>query len=144
MTHETEIRIPPGWTEIAKSGLVNAVALARLTLLQVLSGFENGRAPKARLLSEIERLRARIAQLESELAVKDRRMTQLAPFKRPHYSPPDRLQILLLMAATGWTLAETARPFLVSAQTIANWRKRLVRERVSGTEPGSKPVRTGS
>ncbi|MCA9645404.1 MAG: transposase [Myxococcales bacterium] len=125
MTHETEIRIPPGWTEIAKSGLVNAVALARLTLLQVLSGFENGRAPKARLLSVMERLRARIAQLESELAVKDRRMTQLAPAKRPHYSPPDRLQILLLMAATGWTLAETARRFLVSAPTIANWKKRL-------------------
>ncbi|MCB9586706.1 MAG: hypothetical protein H6718_15000 [Polyangiaceae bacterium] len=48
------------------------------------------------------------------------------------------------MAPTRWILEETARRFLVSAQTIANWRKRLVRERVSGTEPGSKPVRTGS
>ena len=125
MTDETETPVPASWTDVAKSGLVHAVALARVVLLQVLSGFENGRAPKARRLSERERLRARIAQLETELAIKDRRMAQLAPAKRPHYAPTDRLEILLLMAATGWTLAEAARRFLVSAQTIANWKKRL-------------------
>ncbi|MCA9626422.1 MAG: transposase [Myxococcales bacterium] len=125
MSDEPDIPIPSGWTDVAKSGLVHSIALARIILLQVLSGFENGRAPRARLLSEVERLRARIAQLETEIAIKDRRMAQLAPARRPHYSPTDRLQILLLMAATGWTFAETARRFMVSAQTIANWKKRL-------------------
>jgi len=121
---ETQIPLPPGWTKLAKTGLVHAVALVRLVLLDVLAGFEHGRAPKARLLSQVERLKQRLAQVEMELAIKDRRMAQLLPAKRPHYSPLDRLQILLLQAAAGWTLAETARRFLVSAQTVANWHKR--------------------
>jgi len=51
-----EFPVPKDWHDVAKSGLVHAVALARLALLQVLSGFENGRNPRARLLSEVERL----------------------------------------------------------------------------------------
>ncbi|MEZ4234253.1 MAG: DDE-type integrase/transposase/recombinase [Polyangiaceae bacterium] len=125
MNEDPEIAIPPEWPQVAKSGLMHAVALARLALIQVLSGFENGRAPKARLFSEVQRLKQRVAQLEAEIAIKDRRMAQLAPAKRPHYSPMDRLRILLLQAEAGWTLAETAGRFLISAQTVANWKKRL-------------------
>lgn len=36
-----------------------------------------------------------------------------------------RLEILDLKAARGWSLAQTARAFLVEAETIAAWLKRI-------------------
>ena len=52
-------------------------------------------------------------------------MCRLPVTKRPHYPPEERLRILLLRAATGWSLTQTAKRFLLSPQTIANWMKRL-------------------
>ena len=125
VTEEPEVPVPKDWHAVARSGLVHAVALARVALLQVLSDFENGRNPRARMLSEVERLRQRVQQLETELAIKDHRMAKLAPARRPHYSAPDRLQILLLQASMGWSLEETARRFLITAHTIASWKHKL-------------------
>ncbi len=47
---------------------------------------------------------------------------------RPHYPPTARLAILELGAARGWSLAQTARIFLVSPPTIASWMGRLGEE----------------
>ncbi len=122
---EERTPLPPGWSKLAQRGLLNVVAAARLALLQVLAGFENGRVSEARLLAQNERLKERIAQLETELSIKDNRMGRLPVTKRPHYPPEERLRILLLRAATGWSLTQTAKRFLLSPQTIANWMKRL-------------------
>ena len=122
---DDRIPLPPGWTKLAQRGLLNVVAAARLALLQVLAGFENGRVSEARVLAQNERLKERIAQLETELSIKDNRMGRLPVTKRPHYPPEERLRILLLRAATGWSLTQTAKRFLLSPQTIANWMKRL-------------------
>jgi predicted GNAT family acetyltransferase len=43
--------------------------------------------------------------------------------RRPHYSPMDRMAILLLREARNWSLAQTAASFLVSADTISTWMK---------------------
>ena len=45
--------------------------------------------------------------------------------KRPHYPPTARLAILELRAACSWSLAQTARVFLVTPVTIACWMARL-------------------
>jgi helix-turn-helix protein len=52
-------------------------------------------------------------------------MEQLEAYRRPHYPPTERLAILELRAARGWSLAQTARMFLVSPLTIASWMGRL-------------------
>jgi transposase-like protein len=44
---------------------------------------------------------------------------------RPHYPPTERLAILKLKAARGWSLEQTARVFQVTAPSIASWRGRL-------------------
>jgi len=62
---EERIPLPPGWSKLAQHGLLNVVAAARLALLQVLAGFENGRVSEARLLAQNERLKERIAQLDA-------------------------------------------------------------------------------
>jgi transposase InsO family protein len=77
--------------------------------------------PKARLLAEVLALKAELARLREEVALKDARMACLPPKRRPHYSPEARLRILALKASQSWSLAATARRFQVSRTTIASW-----------------------
>ncbi len=45
--------------------------------------------------------------------------------RRPHFPPEERLAILELRAARGWTVQQTAEAFFVSEATIRNWMKCL-------------------
>jgi transposase-like protein len=47
------------------------------------------------------------------------------PQRRPHYPPTERLAILELRAAHGWSQEETARRFQITPLTIHNWMQRL-------------------
>jgi len=58
-------------------------------------------------------------------------MSRLAPQKRPHYLPTERMAILELRAARGWTVDQTAAAFHVTPLTIREWMDRLETE---GTE----------
>jgi len=78
--------------------------------------------------AEEDRLRQEIQLLREEIRIKDARMEQIDAHRRPHYPPTTRLAILELRAARGWTLAQTARIFLVSPLTIASWMGRLDEE----------------
>ena len=50
---------------------------------------------------------------------------QIAPQRRPHYGPHERMAILELRAARGWSLKQTGDTFLVTPATIAGWVKRI-------------------
>src|SRR5439155_4377784 len=63
-----------------------------------------------------------------ETRIKDARMQHLEAQKRPHYPPTERMAILELRAARSWSLAQTARTFLVTPLTIASWTTRLDEE----------------
>jgi hypothetical protein len=52
-------------------------------------------------------------------------MASINPHRRPHYPPAERLAILELKAARGWSLEQTARVFHVTAPTIGSWLARL-------------------
>jgi transcriptional regulator with XRE-family HTH domain len=52
-------------------------------------------------------------------------MERLSAQRRPHYPPIERLAILELRAARGWSQAQTARRLLVTALTVATWTNRL-------------------
>ena len=59
-------------------------------------------------------------------------MATLAPHRRPHYPPSERMAILQLMAARGWSKAQTGRRFLVTDDTVASWNGRIEED-----EPGA-------
>ncbi len=101
-----------------------ARAGARQLVVDVRAGFDNGPLPRARLAAQLDRLSAELATLREELRIKDERMTRI-PAKRPHYPPAERLAILTLRAAAGWSATETACRFLLTAATIASWMRRL-------------------
>jgi len=50
-------------------------------------------------------------------------MARINPHRRPYYPPTERMAILELRAARGWTLEQTASTFLVTGATIAAWTK---------------------
>jgi hypothetical protein len=63
--------------------------------------------------------------LREEMRIKDARMASLPPHRRPYYAPADRLAILEVRAARGWSLEKTAEMFLECPKTVGSWIKRL-------------------
>ena len=49
-------------------------------------------------------------------------MSRLMSARRPHHAPVERLEILTLAAAQGWSMAETGRRFLVTLPPSLNGR----------------------
>jgi len=66
-----------------------------------------------------------MALLREELRIKDARMERVPPRHRPHYSAIERLAILELRAARGWSASQTTERFFVTEATIASWMMRL-------------------
>jgi transposase InsO family protein len=78
-----------------------------------------------RLAAHADQLEQEIALLREEICIKDARLARIAANRRPHYLPRERLAILELRAARGWSLAQTSSVFQVTANTIASWTSRL-------------------
>jgi transposase InsO family protein len=74
------------------------------------------------------RLREEILHLKEEMHIKDARMKSIPAQRRPHYLPTERLAILELRAARGWSQAQSADHMLVTPATIASWMGRLDEE----------------
>jgi transposase InsO family protein len=78
---------------------------------------------RLRLNAENDRLRQEVGLLLEELRIKDARMARIPAQRRPHYPPTERLAILELRAARGWSLAQTASRLLITP--LAAWTGRL-------------------
>ncbi len=52
-------------------------------------------------------------------------MVQITPQRRPHYRPYERMAILELRAARGWSIKQTADTFLVTPAAVTSWLKRI-------------------
>ncbi len=122
------LALPRGWHRGLRSAAVHAISLADFALTTALGWAAQSLNPRLRLRAEIERLRQEILLLREEIRIKDARMQQIEAQRRPHYPPTERLAILELRAARSWSLAQTARTFLVTPITIASWTGRLDEE----------------
>src|SRR5438128_8822559 len=74
------------------------------------------------------------------MRIKDARMEHIPAGQRPHYPPVERLAILELRAARGWSLAQTAARFLVTPLTISSWTTRLDEEGTNALVRIPEPV----
>lgn len=133
------LRLPRAWKAQIRSAVLHVLSLAHAAIAEARGRVgETGTA--ARLRIENDRLRQEIALLREEIRIKDARMSQLAPQRRPHYPATERMAILELRAARGWSLAQTARAFLVTSLTIATWMRRLDDEGPHGLVILREPV----
>jgi transposase InsO family protein len=120
---------PPRWPQRARSAIVHALSLARIALL----------ATTDRVATSI-RLEHELALLREELRIKDARMERVPPRHRPHYPAVERLAILELRAARGWSAAQSATRFFVTEATIADWMARLDEDGPSALVRTPEPV----
>jgi hypothetical protein len=86
--------LPSLWPRSARSAILHALSLARVALL----------ATTDRVATSIRR-EHELALLREELRIKDARMERVPPRHRPHYPAVERLAILELRAARGWSAA---------------------------------------
>lgn len=116
--------LPPRWSSHVRSAAVHAIALARMA---VGAARAEGGASASRS-RRIARLREEIQLLKEELRIKDGRMATIPAHRRPHYLPIERLAILELRAARGWSQAQTAERMQITPATVAAWTGRLDEE----------------
>jgi len=120
--------LPRGWPRRVRSAVVQVISLARTSLALTQGWASESMNGQLRRRAEGDRLQSEIQLLREEIRIKDVRMEQLEAHRRPHYPPTERLAILEVRAARGWSLAQTARIFLVTPLTIASWMGRLDEE----------------
>jgi transposase InsO family protein len=118
------IPLPRTWPAHIKSAILQAISLAQLTMAYTRGWAADSPNPRLRRKAHGERTQQEIALLREELRIHYARMAQLPPHRRPYYPPTERMAILQLRAARGWSLEQTARRFLVTAETVSSWMKR--------------------
>ena len=134
------IALPRGWPRSVLSAVVHAISMASIAFTATRAHAANHSNGRIRAQAEHDRLEREIALLLEELRIKDARMERLSAQRRPHYPPIERLAILDLRAARGWSQAETARRLLVTPLTVASWTQRLDDEGPDALVQVSEPV----
>lgn len=119
-----QIPLPKVWSTQVKSAVLHVIALAQYALIYSRSWAADGNNQRVRLRAECDRLEQEVSWLREEIRIKDLRMTQIEPPRRPHYPPTARMAILELRTARCWSLEQTARTFLLTAETISSWFRR--------------------
>ena len=115
--------------------MIHAISLAAaaLTLARAKTGARG-------LRLQLERAQSEIALLKEELDLKDARWLRLAPRRRPHYKPQQRMRILQLKAARGWSCTQAAQTLMLDEQTLKSWMRRIDEEGEGALVRLSEPV----
>jgi hypothetical protein len=122
------LAVPKEWTHSIQSALIQVISLAQYALVYTRSWAADSGNQRVRLAAKGDQLQQEIALLREEIRIKDARLARIRPSQRPHYLPTERLAILELRAARGWSLEQASKVFQVTAATIASWGKRLDEE----------------
>src|SRR5439155_2795964 len=117
--------LPKSWPAKVRSAMLHVVSLAKYAAVYTCSWAADGPNARVRFRAERDRHQEDNALLREELRIKDARMASIPANHRPFYRPTERLAILELKAARGWSLEQTAKAFFVCPKTIASWMKRL-------------------
>jgi transposase-like protein len=117
--------LPKHWPRHARSAILHTISMARVAVTAARAHAEHHWSERIRLRARVDVLEARLAHQVEELRIKDARMDRIDPQRRPHYPPAERLAILELRAACGWSQEETARRFQITPLTLHNWMARL-------------------
>ncbi|MBX3413911.1 MAG: DDE-type integrase/transposase/recombinase [Pirellulales bacterium] len=122
------LELPRGWNNAVRSAVLHVMALAHFAIVQARGRAVTSLDPRVRRRVKNERLRQQLALSREAQAIKDARMARIPPARRPRYAPIERMRILELKAAEGWSLEQTAQVFQVSSHTVSQWLRRVDEE----------------
>ena len=134
------IPLPGGWTKRVKSALIQSIALATTALTLAHGRASTSRSTSRRLTADLDRATTEIALLREELDIKDDRWSRLPSRRRPYYTPVQRMRVLQLKAARGWSCEQAARAFLINEQTLCSWMRRVNEEGQRSLIQTAEPV----
>jgi Tfp pilus assembly protein PilX len=134
------VPLPPNWPRRVKSALLHIITLAQYVAACTHSWAVNSRLARLRLKAENGQLKQEAALRAKEMRIKNARLRRVDPQKRPHYAPTERMAILELRAARGWSVQQTADAFRVTATTITSWMRRLDEEGADALGQIAEPV----
>ena len=117
--------LPKHWKRSVQTAVLHTISVARLSIASVRGWAANSPNQRVRLQAELDRTREELARAYEQIRIKDARMAQLPPQRRPHYPPTERMAILEHRAACGWSLKQTANTFQVTPTTIRSWMQKL-------------------
>ncbi len=140
MAAPEDIPLPRAWTKTVRSSVLHAISIAFAALTRAWGSAATSPRHTTRLQAELDRAKTEIALLNEELAIKNDRLGRVPPRRRPHYRPTDRMRILQLKAARGWSSHQSAEVFAVTEDTIAMWLKRTDEEGERALVQASEPV----
>jgi transposase InsO family protein len=120
MPSQATVPLPRGWSRHVKSSLLHSISLASMALTVA-----RARHSRLGVQTELERARGEIALLKEELAIKDARWSRLPRRRRPHFSATQRMRILQVRAARGWSREQAAKVFMIDEQTMRSWLRRV-------------------
>ena len=135
-----DVPLPDGWPGCVRTAVIYVIALAHYAITYARGWAANSINARVRLAAENGRLKQEINLLREEIRIKGARMAKIGPRRRPYYPPVERMGILELKAARAWSLAQTAKVFLVEPATIASWLKRIDDDGDVGLVRLRKPV----
>ena len=90
---QPQIPLPKSWDKYVKSGILHVITLAQYALIYSRSWAADSSNQRVRLKAENGRWQQEVAQLREAMRIKDVRMAQLAPQRRPHYPATARMAI---------------------------------------------------
>ena len=132
--------LPKQWNKRVRSAAVHAIALAQLALTAARAHATQRHCTRDRRSAKTDRFRQEFNLLREEVRLKDVRMQRVPAHRRPYYQPVERLAILELRAARGWSLEQTAERMLVTPTTVASWMGRLDEEGPDALVQTPEPV----
>jgi putative transposase len=94
--------------------LSQAYQLARIRLASAAS-------PVLRMACQRDHALSRLELLRRELDILRAQRQHLPPHRRPDYRPQQRLAILQIKRLRGWSIAKTARRFVLHPNTVRSW-----------------------
>jgi putative transposase len=105
--------------------MLHVISLAKYAAVHTRSWAADSLNARVRFRAERDHSLEDAALQREEMRIKDARMTRIPAPRRPYYTPAERLAILEVRAARGWSVEQTANAFLVTAATVTSWMKRL-------------------
>src|ERR1017187_3328769 len=122
---QPQMPLPKSWGTHVKSAILHVVALAQYALTYSRSWAADSSNQRVQLKAECDCLEQEVALRGEEIRIKDVRMAQIDPKRRPHYPATERMAILELRATRGWSLEQAAKVFLLTADTISSSASRI-------------------
>jgi len=114
MEQIVKIPLPKNWPVHIKSSILHTISLTS-TAFTSICGWTAKRADKiARLQAELENAKSEVALLSEEMSTKYARLGRIPSHRRPYYRPFERMRILKVKAARGWSTRQTAEAFLLN------------------------------